>query len=220
MSRLSRRPSWRPAERMSGVFARRIGALALALSTSVALAHPMLVIGEVRFAPDPPVPGRSATVVLSLQDTSLTEVEDAVVFLELRAGTPAGENDQPRGEPLVSTDRLEETAPGVYETSVEVPEYGDYTLSIRDRTYRQEEAVANVELVLDGDPVDFVPFVLPPTATGPASLGSWLIWLVGVPLLAGVVVTVLVLRSGRGADDAGEASSGPDSTEPSRRPGS
>ncbi len=179
-------------------------ALALTLSVSVALAHPMLVIGEVRFLPDPPVPGRSASVVLNLQDTSLTEVEDAVVFLELREGVPAAENDQPRGEPVVSTDRLEETAPGVYETTIAVPALGDYTLSIRDRTYRQEEAVANVELVLDGEPVDFVPFVLPPTATGPTSLGSWLVWLVGVPLLAGVIVTVLVLRSGRDAKAADE----------------
>lgn len=183
---------------------RRALTLTLVLAASVTLAHPMLVIGEVRFDPDPPVPGEMAAAVLTLQDTSLTEVEDAVVFLELRRGSPATEGDEPRSEPLLTTDRLEETSPGVYETTIEVPEPGSYTLSIRDRTYRQEEAIANVELIFDGDPVDFVPFVLPPTATGPASLGSWLIWLVGVPLLAGVVVTVLVLRSGRGGEGTNE----------------
>lgn len=184
--------------------------LTLALAAPSALAHPMLVIGEVRLVPDPPGPGAQATVIVNLQDTSLTEVEDAVVFLELRPGAPASEGDQPRGEPLESTDRLEETSPGIYETEMEVPPPGEYTLSIRDRTYRQEEAVANVALVIDGDPVDFVPFVLPPTATGPASLGSWLIWLVGVPLLAGVVVTVLVLRSGGGGDAEDRTDQGAD----------
>lgn len=183
---------------------RRAATIVLVLAASLAFAHPMLVIGEVRFDPDPPVPGEAATAVLTLQDTSLTEVEDAVVFLELRSGSPASEGAEPRGEPLFATDRLEEVSPGVYETVIEVPQPGSYTLSVRDRTYRQEEAVANVELVIDGEPVDFVPFVLPPTATGPASLGSWLIWLVGVPLLAGVVVTVLVLRSGRGGDPGDE----------------
>ncbi len=175
--------------------------LGLCLIAALALAHPMLVIGEVRLTPDPPLPGERATATLVLQDTSLTEVEDAVVFLELRRGAPSAESTEPGGEPLLTTDRLEEMAPGVYETEITVPEQGSYTLSIRDRTYRQEEAVANVELTVDGEPIDFVPFVLPPTATGPASLGSWLIWLVGVPLLAGVLVTVLVLRSGRSDEE-------------------
>ena len=187
---------------------RRLSALGLALVLGLTLpfasAHPMLVIGEITFQPDPPLPGAQATVTLTLQDTSLTEVEDAVVFLELRPGPPAAETAEPRGEPLHTTDRLPEVSPGVYTATLPVPEPGSYTLSIRDRTYRQEEAVANVELVLDGEPVDFVPFVLPPTATGPTSLGSWLIWLVGVPLLAGVVVTVLVLRSGGGDDEEEE----------------
>lgn len=180
---------------------RRTSFLAATLLLGVALAHPMLVIGEVQFEPDPPVPGAEARVRLTLQETSLAEVEDAVVFIELREGPPRSEEDAPRREPLVATDRMDEVAPGVYETLVPAPQAGVYTLTVRDRTYRQEEAVANLRLELGAGEVGPVPFVLPPTAIGPASLGSWLIWLVGVPLLAGVLVTVLVLRSGKGAEE-------------------
>ncbi|HLV11694.1 MAG TPA: hypothetical protein VKY42_04525 [Trueperaceae bacterium] len=180
---------------------RRLAALLLAVALGSAAAHPMLVIGEVAFEPDPPAPGAEALVTLTLQETSLAEVEDAVVFLELRPGPPPAGDSTPVGPPLIATDRLEEVSPGVYQASLTLPADGAYTLSVRDRTYRQEEAVANVFVELGAGEVGAVPFVLPPTAVGPASLGSWLIWLVGVPLLAGVLVTVLVLRTGRRAED-------------------
>ncbi len=175
---------------------RRLLAPCFALLVGTAAGHPMLVIGEVKFDPDPPTPGAAATVTVTLQETSLAEVEDAVVFLELRAGAPPEAASAPPGDPLVATDRLEEVAPGVYTAAIAVPAEGTYTLTVRDRTYRQEEAIAHVRVELGGGPVGAVAFILPPTATGPASLGSWLVWLVGVPLLAGVVVTVLVLRAG------------------------
>lgn len=175
---------------------RSLAALVLSLALGVAWAHPTLVFGEIHFDPDPPVPGGRATVTLTLQDTSLAEVEDAVVFLELRRGEPPSGEAVPSGEPLVATDRLEEVSPGVYSAAVDLPAAGVYALTVRDKTYRQEEAIANVRIELGAGSLGPVPFILPPTATGPASLASWLIWLVGVPLLAGVLVTVLVLRAG------------------------
>lgn len=42
------------------------------------------------------------------------------------------------------------------------------------------------------DPIDFL---FPPTATG-GGVSVWLLWLVAIPLIAGIVVTILVLRSG------------------------
>ena len=141
------------------------------------------------------------------EDPGLVEVEDAVIFLELRGDEALEENEQPSGEALHITDRLEEIAPGVYRAELPVPAGDDsLTLSVRDRTYRQEEAVANVPLDF-GSPLGEVVFVLPPTAIGPASLGTWLIWLIAVPLLAGVLVTVLVLRGGKD-DEAAEATDG------------
>lgn len=185
---------------------RRFLTAGLALWLGAAAAHPMLVIGELSFDPDPPAPGQAATLTLQLQETSLAEVEDAVVFVEFRRGEPPSGESAPRGDPYLATEQLAETSPGVYTTTITVPEPGVYAVSIRDRTYRQEEAIANVRVVISDAAVGAVPFILPPTAIGPASLGSWLIWLVGVPLLAGVVVTVLVLRAGgRGEKEGAEA---------------
>jgi len=166
----------------------------------------MLVIGEVAFEPDPPAPGAEALVTLTLQETSLAEVEDAVVFLEFRELADAADapsvNSQPASEALVITERLPETSPGTYRIDLPELEQGTYLVSVRDRTYRQEEAVANLVLTFSDDPLGEQRFVLPPTATGPPSLGTWLVWLIGVPLAAGVLVTILVLRGGgRGDED-------------------
>ena len=187
---------------------RRLAALLLAVALGSAAAHPMLVIGEVAFEPDPPAPGAEALVTLTLQETSLAEVEDAVVFLELRPGPPPAGDSTPVGPPLIATDRLEEVSPGVYQASLTLPADGAYTLSVRDRTYRQEEAVANLVLTFSDQPLGAQPFVLPPTRTGPASLGTWLVWLIGVPLAAGVLVTILVLRGGGRSDEEDEPEAG------------
>lgn len=169
----------------------------LASLLSIAGAHATLVIGTLTFDPDPPPDSEEVTVSIRLEDPSLVEVEDAVIFLELRDDEGLEENEQPTGEALHITDRMEEVAPGVYRAELLVPAGDDsLMLSVRDRTYRQEEAVANVPLDFS-TPVGEIVFVLPPTAIGPASLGTWLIWLIVVPLLAGVLVTVLVLRGGK-----------------------
>ena len=173
-----------------------------------AAAHATLVIGTLSFSPDPAAGASELVASVVLEDPGLVEVEDAVVFLELRhldgPGSAPAANSQPASAPVFVSERLPEVTPGTYAIEVPAPEPGTYLLSVRDRTYRQEEAVANlVVTVAAGAAIGEHPFVLPPTATGPASLGTWLVWLIGVPLLAGVLVTVLVLRGGRG-DDEGE----------------
>ncbi|HEX7022458.1 MAG TPA: hypothetical protein VF171_06335, partial [Trueperaceae bacterium] len=71
-------------------------------------------------------------------------------------------------------------------------------LLLRDQTFRQEEATATLVLNV-GAPTDpeSLSFLFPPTATSPKSLGTWLLWLIGVPVAAGILVTVLVLRGGK-----------------------
>jgi len=139
-------------------------------------------------------------LVATVLERTLTQVEDAVVFLEFRALADAADapsvNSQPDSEPLFITERLPEISPGVYQIELPVLAEGTYLVSVRDRTYRQEEAVANLVLTFSSEALGGQPFVLPPTATGPASLGTWLLWLLGIPLAAGVLVTVLVLRGG------------------------
>lgn len=194
---------------------RPLGWLAIVTASvlSVAGAHATLVIGTMTFEPDPLTSQGTVSVSVALEDPGLVEVEDAVIFLELRSASGnrvLDENEQPGGEALHVTDRLEETAPGLYQTELPVPSTGPYTLSVRDRTYRQEEAVANLQVDF-GSELGEVVFVLPPTDTGPASLGTWLIWLIVVPLIAGVVVTVLVLRGGKdeAPEDAESVAGGP-----------
>lgn len=204
------RPSRRGRTR--GATAALVALLIAGAGLEPADAHATLVIGELRFTPDPPVGSDTLVATIDLEDPGLVEVEDAVVFIELRRAdqpdAPASENAQPSGEADHVTDRLEETSPGRYE--IELPRLpdGSYTLSVRDRTYRQEEAVANVLVTFGEDRIGEVVFVLPPTAIGPASLGTWLLWLIVVPLVAGVVVTILVLRGGKDGDDETASAAG------------
>lgn len=170
---------------------------------SAAAAHATLVLGTLEFTPDPPVPGAPLEVRLRLEDPGLVGVEDAHVRIELRpagAAVPtSGKADVAAGDvapALVASDPFDETTPGGYVGSVTAPGAGAYTITVRDTTYRQEEAVANVQIEVGASVVGSVPFVLPPTATGPRSALTWVLWLVGVPVAAGILVTVLVLRSG------------------------
>jgi hypothetical protein len=88
----------------------------------------------------------------------------------------------------------------VYTADVDLPELGTYSVRVRDRTFEWEEATASLVLVVDDRPLGVLPFILPPTQVGPAGLATWLLWLIGVPLVAGAVVTVLVLTSNRSED--------------------
>lgn len=180
-------------------------ALAGQLVLSTALAHATLVLGTASFGALPPASGTGTELRVQLHDPSLVEVEDAIVFVEL---SPVGWSGP---TPLVSTDRLAETEPGVYLTALPALGAGEYQMRVVDRTFRQEEAIAEVVVTLDDGASGTVAFVLPPTATSQQDLLSWLVWVIGLPLLAGVIVTVLVLRSGA---RSGAEGTGP-GTEPS-----
>ncbi len=169
-------------------------------------AHATLVIGNLQFSPDPPLPGAQLEIRLQLEDTLLTPVEKAHVRVELR-DVDVGERGVPASavgseaaeflssEPVVSSGRFSEApVKGTYLGRITAPAAGAYTLSVRDTTFMDEEAIANVALVVGGAPNGVIDFVLPPTPVGPKSLSTWLVWLVGLPLLVGVITTLLVLR--------------------------
>ncbi len=101
-------------------------------------------------------------------------------------------------EPVAARFR-ESDLPGVYETTLTLPRAGDYTLLLRDQTYRQEEAQAALGFPVGCPPAEPLTFVFPPTAAG-AGVWTWIGFLVGLPLLAGGAVTALVLL--RGSKDA------------------
>ena len=169
----------------------------------VALGHATIVFGTLTTDPAPPPVDAPVTIELTMVDPVDAPVEDAIVLVE---ATPPG-----GGEPIVS-EPFPESAPGVYRQELVFPEAGRWTLLLRDRTFRQEEARATVEwLVGDGGDAAPVSFLFPPTATGPQRLTTWLIWLIGLPLVVGGIVTFMVLRSsGPPPGNAAEGAAGPD----------
>ena len=176
-------------------------AFALALLAGAVHAHATLVFGTVSIDPDPPPPGATFALTLTLEDPALAPVEDAVVFVEVRpmpsadAPLPSPSTEAPALPPPLRAERLIEVAPAVYRAEFALPDDDSYHLLVRDQTFQWEEANASVVLPLLGRPVGELPFILPPTQVAPRSLWTWIVWLVGLPLLAGVVVTLLVLRS-------------------------
>lgn len=176
--------------------------LVLSLAPAV-FAHATLVFGTVTIEPSPAAADEPLTVLLELNDPTDLPVEDAVVLLEAApqedavAEVGSGAGAEPAGS-VVTSDQFIEVERGVYRTVLTLPENGPWTLTFRDRTYRQEEARASLAIVVgDGAQLEPALFVFPPTATGPQSLGTWLLWLIGLPIAAGGLVTVLVLRGGR-----------------------
>lgn len=189
-------------------------ALALALLGQAA-AHATLVIGELVLSPDPPVPGESVQVTVSLVDPLLVEVEKALVRVELRdidpddPEVPASVTGSEAVEflaipALLATDFMDEIDPGVYAGSFEAPAEGRYTLSVRDTTFRNEEAIANLGVEFGAAANGDVPFVLPPTPIAPSSLLTWLVWIIGIPVAVGLVVTFLVLRRADPEEEGGQ----------------
>ena len=168
-----------------------IAAAVTLLFFSAASAHATLVLGALTSEPAAPRPGRPFSLGLELVDPIQVPVEDAWVLAEFRPqGAPAGT------EPVATRFEETETA-GVYRAQVSLPERGAYTLLLRDQTYRQEEAQAALtEPLRVGGPNTAQDFVFPPTATGAAGLRTWLLWLIGLPVAAALLVTVLVLTRG------------------------
>lgn len=188
----------------------------LTLAGSQVLAHATLVFGELSSDVRTPEVESGFIMQLHMMDPVRTPIEDAVVHAEFRFMTEeqmaaheaesmsadATPEQIEAGEIEVDIPDVEshifemiEAGPGGnYTANVTLPEPGHYQLIMRDTTYPQEDAVAELLLHLDGETEFGTPlFIFPPTDIGGASLGTWLIWLVAIPLAAGVIVTVSVL---------------------------
>ena len=163
--------------------------LALLIGGAV-LAHATVVFGTLSTAPDVPQAGEPFVIQLELVDQAQLPVEDAYVLAEFR---PQGSSEE--AEPAASATFEEAGVAGVYVTTLTLPEPGAYTLLLRDQTFRQEEGRQSTLINVGSEtPTDALTVVFPPTATG-ASVSTWIYWMIGLPVLAAVIVTVLVLRS-------------------------
>lgn len=182
-----------------------LGKFAVALSVlllgATVFAHATLVLGTLTSDPDAPRPSEPFTLSVELVDPTQVPVEDAWVLAEFR------QQDAPAGSEPVTARFEESETPGVYRAQVTLPERGAYTLLLRDQTYRQEEAQAELTFNVGRETSpENLSFVFPPTATGPQSLTVWLAWLIGLPLMAAAIVTVLVLTRGKLASTEAESS--------------
>ena len=193
-----RSPALPPRVRGRTVARRRAGselvvllALVAFLVPAAAFAHGTVVLGAVTANPDPPSPGAPLILTVDLATLSKAPVEGAKLEGTLQ---PAG---QPGAAPTPLTFQEYPEPYGTYRARLEAaPPPGRYTLTVRDRTYPKEDIRASVTLQVGGaQPNGSLDFTFPPARGGSRSVVRWLLWLVGLPLLAGVVVTVLVLRS-------------------------
>lgn len=157
-----------------------------------AAAHATLVLGHLEVLPERPAESAPLELRLRLEDPTQVPIQDAAVFADLR---PMG---QPDAEP-VRAEFSETQTPGTYEATATLARPGPYRVVLRDQTYRQEEATATLtEPLRVGGANTAQDFNFPPTATGSAGWRTWLLWLLGLPLVAALLVTVLVLTRGGG----------------------
>jgi len=206
----SSRPAGGPVRRRPWTLRARVllpillpAVLAL-LGPSPALAHGTVVLGAVTAEPDPPQPGAPLILTVDLAKRSKAPVEGAKLEGSLR---PAGKPDA-AATPLAFQEYAEPY--GTYRARLQAPPAGSYTLTVRDRTYPKEDIRASVTLQVGGtQPNGSLDFTFPPATGGPRSVVRWLLWLVGLPLLAGVVVSVLMLRS-KGAQQDAQKGAGAD----------
>lgn len=172
-----------------------ISLVVMAFGFGSVFAHAFLVLGTLTSDPANPAAGEPFTVTLELNDPTETPVEDARVRAEFR---PVASDETTS---IVASARFEEVAPGVYRARLALPGEGEYRLRLRDQTYREEaRATLSFGVGANTNPERFA-FVFPPTSTG-GNLGIWLLLVTGLPVLAGLLVTVLILTGRAGGENA------------------
>ena len=189
---------------MSAARARRaLAAAVLVTAMGWTAAHPVLLFGRVSTDPADAPAGQPVRVTVQLTDSARQEVPG--LDMEIRLFDPETDPEalaavgasEESGLPVLARVAItDEDDNGVYHG--ELPELAAGSYPFRLVELVDEEVESNSSGVLPvgaGEPID-MDLILPPVAAG---VGTWLIWLVGLPLLAGVLVTVLVL-SGKGKE--------------------
>jgi hypothetical protein len=166
------------------------------LSLSLVSAHAFFVTGVVTTTPTPAPTGEEFILQIEMTDPSGAPVEDAVVAAEF---TKDGH--------MSRFEFFDSGVPGLYSANVTLPEEGTYSVLLRDTTYQQEEAKATIEFTAGPEQPETIAFIFPPTQTSSNNLSTWLIWVIGIPVLAGIIVTVLVLMNTKDKNTEGEVSS-------------
>ena len=168
-----------------------------AAGLGTAAAHGTLIRGSLTLAPDPPRPGQPMVLTIELANTRDNPVEGAKLAAVLTAEAPAGSGATVK--PLTIPLQEYQEPYGTYRAELAAPTAGSYTLTVHDRTNPGEDTTASVPLRIGGNVANGTRgFTFPGSAQGSSSVTTWLAWLIGVPLVVGIVVTILVRRSSQG----------------------
>ena len=156
----------------------------------VTFAHPSDILGTLRSYPATPTPGVPFTLELILENADQGPIESARVQAEIYR-TNAFQGAAAKRTEFKMTDTL-----GTYRTKLRLPKAGPWTVRLHERTFAHENASVEVGFSVRParNPSEWE-FVF--AAPSPPTLGTWLLWVVGVPLLAGAVVTASVFGRSR-----------------------
>ncbi|MEX2534207.1 MAG: hypothetical protein WD273_01290 [Trueperaceae bacterium] len=174
--------------------------LALFLLLSSCAAYPEVLFARLSSTPTVPQPGEPFALEVMLTDSDGEEVVGLTLVARVveayaevavdpganDAGSDAQESEYPEARLLGSARQ------GVYQGELGPLPAGSYRISLVEPAADREAATASGVLTLDGSTPVELALVLPASGGG---LGSWVVWLVGLPLLAAVLVTLLLLTA-------------------------
>lgn len=151
----------------------------------VVFAHPLEILGTLRSDPVTPALGVPFILELSLKNADRFPIESARVQAEFYRENAS------QASAAIRTDFKMTGTPGIYRTKLRLLEVGPWTVKLRERTFTHEDAAVEVDFGLRParNPTAWEFIFAPPS---PPTLGTWLLWVVVVPLLAGAVVTASV----------------------------
>ena len=163
--------------------------LVVLVFAGVTFASPSDMLGTLQSDPATPTPGVPFTLELILKDADQGPINSARVQAEIYRKNAFQ-------DAAIRTEFKMTGTPGTYRTKLRLPEAGPWTVRLQERTFTHEDVA--VEVGFSVRPARNPPkweFVF--AAPSPPTFGTWLLWVVGVPLLAGAVVTVSVFARSR-----------------------
>lgn len=185
---------------MNGVLARRASNARLYLLVSavltiwllgIAWAHQSLLFAHVTTRPAIPVAGEAFALSVRVTDSSHRQVSGVNLLARLDVDGADSDRSVDAREPVLEAPLRATSGSGEYRGRFEAMPSGVYRLTLIEVDDGRSKASATGNLSVGGSSAVDLQLLLPPSGQG--RLGTWLVWLVGLPVLAGLLVTVLVL---------------------------
>jgi hypothetical protein len=169
--------------------------IAALLLIGSAAAHQELLFARITTDPPVPAPGEPFDLQVLLSDSSGRQLAGASLAARIGEAGSGGSGRSTEGgaAPAGAVPLRAEPGRDVYRATVEPLPAGDHDLTLMELAGGGVESAARGRISVGAAQVD-LELVLP--ASNSRGLGSWLLWLVGLPLLAGVLIVLLLLTGG------------------------